>query len=481
MSEPGRAIIMPSNTIGQGERATKAWTLALTSVASFMVILDAMVVATALSTIRLDLGTSIEALEWTMNAYNLSFAALLLTGAALGDRLGRRRMLALGLALFVMASIACALAGSAGWLIAARAAQGAGAALVTPLAMALLSAAFPPDERAKALGMFGGLTGLALIAGPAVGGAIAGGLAWQWIFWLNVPIGLALIPLIRLRMRESVGPGTAIDIPGVALVTGAAFGIVWGLMRGNQAGWTDKEVLVALVAGLFLAVAFVRWELRARAPMVPMRLFRSRAFSASIGASFLFYAAMYGMLFFLPQFLQVAQANGPLGAGLRLLPWTATLFVVAPVAGSLVNRVGERPLIVAGLALQALGMAWIALIAAPDLAYAKLVAPLILAGSGVSMAMPAAQNAVLSAVAKPEIGKASGIFNMFRFLGGTSGIAIAVAVFAATGGFGSPQAFSAGFVAAIGVSAALSLAAAIVGMRLPDRRAIDLVEARAKA
>jgi EmrB/QacA subfamily drug resistance transporter len=463
------------------QKTTKAWVLALTAVASFMVALDALVVTTALSTIRLDLGTSIEALEWTVNAYNLSFAVLLLTGAALGDRFGRRRMFAVGLGLFVAASAACALAGSAGWLIAARAVQGAGAALVMPLAMALLSASVPREERAKALGIFGGLTGLALIAGPVAGGAIAEGIAWQWIFWINIPIGLVAIPLVFSRIRESFGPGTALDIPGLALVTCAALGVVWGLMRGNGAGWGSPEVVAPLVAGFLLAVAFVAWELRARAPMVPMRFFRSRAFSSGIAASFLFYASMYGTLFLLPQFLQTAQGHGPLGAGLRLLPWTATLFVVAPVAGALVNRTGERPLIVYGLFLQAVGMAWIALIAAPDLAYVKLVAPLILAGAGVSMAMPAAQNAVLSSVAATEIGKASGTFNMLRFLGGVLGIAIVVAVFAATGSFGSAQAFSAGFAPAIGVSAVLSLLGSVAGMWQPARREAALVEAKAQA
>src|SRR5258708_7242912 len=409
------------------ERTTQLWVLALTSAASFMAALDALVVTTALSTIRLDLGASIGAVEWTVNAYNLSFAVLLLTGAALGDRFGRRRMFAVGLGVFVAASAACALAGSAGWLIAARAVQGAGAALVMPLAMALLGAAFPREERGKALGIFSGVTGLALIAGPVVGGAVAEGIAWQWIFWLNVPIGVIAIPLALRRIPESFGPRIVLDISGLVLVTGAAIGLVWGLMRGNGAGWGSIEVVAALAFGCLLAVAFVVWELRAGAPMVPMRFFRSRAFSASIAASFLFYAAMYGTLFFLPQFLQIAQGNGPLGAGLRLLPWTATTFVVAPIAGGLVNRIGERKLIAVGLLLQAIGMAWVGLIAAPDLAYANLVAPLTLAGAGVTRAMPPAQSAVLGSVAGAEIGKASGIFNMARFLGGAVGGAILAA------------------------------------------------------
>jgi EmrB/QacA subfamily drug resistance transporter len=461
------------------ETGGKTWVVTLTSVASFMVALDALVVTTALSTIRIDLGASLEALEWTVNAYNLSFAVLLLTGAALGDRFGRRRIFAAGLTLFVVASAACALAGNIGALIAARSVQGAGAALVMPLAMALLSAAFPREKRGKALGIFSAVTGLALIAGPVAGGAIADGLAWQWIFWINLPMGAIVIPLILRRVRESVGSGTGLDIVGLVLVTAAAMGIVWSLMRANSAGWLSLEVVSTLAVGILLAVAFVFWELRAREPMVPMRLFRSRAFSSGIAASFLFYASMYGTLFFLPQFLQVAQGYGPFSVGLRLLPWTATLFVFAPIGGGLINRLGERLLVVAGLGLQAVGMAWIALTATPGLAYINLIAPLILAGAGVSMAMPAAQNAVLGAVAPSEIGKASGTFNMARFLGGVFGVAVQVAVFAAIGNFGSPQAFSGGFVPAIGIAAAISLMAAIAGAWLPGRRATALTTANA--
>jgi EmrB/QacA subfamily drug resistance transporter len=451
------------------EKNRKTWVLALASVASCMVALDALVVTTALSTIRLDLGASIEELEWTVNAYNLSFAVLLLTGTALGDRFGRRRIFAYGIGLFAGASAACALASSANWLIAARAVQGAGAAFIVPLGMALLSAAFPREERGRALGVFSGVTGVALIAGPVVGGAIAQGIAWQWIFWINLPIAVIVIPLVGRRIEESFGPSTALDIPGLALVTGSALGLVWGLMRGNSAGWSSLEVAVTLGAGLLLAAAFTGWELRTREPMVPMRFFHSHAFASGIAASFFFYAAMYGVLFFLPQFLQTAQGHGPLGAGLRLLPWTATLFVVAPIAGALVNRVGERPLVVTGLILQGLGMVWIGLVATPDLAYAQLVAPLILAGAGVSMAMPAAQNAVSSSVTTSDIGKASGTFNMLRYLGGAFGVAILVAVFAQTGSFGSAQAFSEGFALTIGVAAGLSFVGAVAGLGLPVR------------
>ncbi|MDB5411332.1 MAG: hypothetical protein JWL84_6244 [Rhodospirillales bacterium] len=461
------------------EQRARTWVLVLASVASFMVALDALVVTTALSTIRVELGTSIAALEWIVNAYNVSLAVLLLTGAALGDRFGRRRVFAMGLGIFVAASIGCAVSGSAGALIAARAVQGMGAALTMPLAMALLSAVFPREQRGKALGIFSSVTGLALILGPVVGGAVTQGLAWQWIFWINVPIGLVVIPLVLRHCPESFGPPAVLDGGGLVLVTGAALAVVWALVRGNELGWTSPEIVTLLCIGLVLAAAFVAWERRAREPMVPLRPFRARAFSAGVASSFLFYGGMYGVVFMLPQFLQTGRGFGPLGAGLRLLPWTATLFVFAPLGGSLVNRLGARRLVVAGTLAQAVGFAWIGAIAAPDLAFAALVAPLVLAGAGVSMAMPAVQAAVIGAVAPAEIGKASGTFNMARNLGGVFGIALIVAVFAARGSIVSPASFTAGFVPAIGICAALSLAGTVAALALPGKRRLALAPASA--
>jgi EmrB/QacA subfamily drug resistance transporter len=444
--------------------------LVLASLASFMVALDTLVVTTALSTIRLDLSASVEQLEWTVNAYNVSFAVLLMTAAGLGDRFGRRRMFSVGLGVFAAASAASALAPSIGLLIAGRAAQGVGAALVTTLALAILSATFAPEQRGKALGMFFAVTGLAVASGPLVGGAIAEGIAWQWIFWINVPIGLAMIPLVRARMPESRGPDTALDIRGLAFVTAGVLGIVWGLVRGNIAGWGSLEVVGTLAAGALLLVAFVAWQLRAPAPMLPMRYFRSAAFRAGNTTSFFAVASLFGAVFFLAQFLQTSLGYGPLGAGLRLLPWTATLFFVAPVAGILVDKIGERPFLVAGPLLQAIGMGWMALVASPDMAYSALIAPMIVAGVGISMSFPAAQNSVVGSVPEDAVGKASGINTTMRELGGVFGIAIAVAMFAGAGSYASAQAFSDGFVAAITTSAGLSLLAAIAGSTLPSRR-----------
>jgi EmrB/QacA subfamily drug resistance transporter len=378
-------------------------------------------------------------------------------------------MFTAGLALFVAASAACALAPDAASLIAARAVQGAGAALVITLALALVSAAFPAHRRGTAIGILEGITGLAVVAGPVIGGAVVDGISWEWIFWLNVPIGLAAIPLALARIEESFGGDTALDVGGLALAAGGALGVVWGLMRGNAAGWSSPEVVATLALGAALLVGFVAWELRAREPMLPMRFFRSRAFSSGNAAVFFLFASLFGAVFFIAQFLQTGLGHGPLEAGLLLGPWTGTLFVVAPVAGALSDRIGERPLLVGGLALQAAGMAWIALIAEPGLAYREMIAPLIVAGVGASMAIPPAASSVVGAVTQDEVGKAAGANSMLRELGGVFGIAILVAVFAGAGSYASAEAFSDGFAPAIAVSAALSLVGAIAAMALPGR------------
>jgi EmrB/QacA subfamily drug resistance transporter len=454
------------------DTTAKNWALGLTSLASFMMALDAMVVTTAFATLRGEFGASVETLQWTANAYNLTFAVLLLTGAALGDRFGRRRMFAAGIALFVAASVACAMAPSVAWLIISRGAQGAGAALVMPLAMAILSGTFGREERARALGIFSGVTGCALIIGPAVGGFLTATLGWRFIFWINVPIGIILIPLVAARLRESFGPPVRLDIIGLMLVAASALALVWGLIRGNQSAWASGEGIGALALGVLFALAFVTFERRSATPMIPMRLFASRPFAAGVASSFLFYAAMSGTLFLFPQFLQAVFGAGPLGAGLRLLPWTSTLFLTAPVAGAVVQKFGERLLVVTGLLMQAAGLGWIALEVTAGATYAAMVAPAVLAGVGVSMAMPAAQNAVLSSVAVTEMGKAAGVFNMSRFLGGMFGVVLLVAVFASHGAADTSAHFSSGFAAAMIVAAALSTLAALAGAFLPAHRAV---------
>jgi EmrB/QacA subfamily drug resistance transporter len=471
---------MNSQIAGTRRGTSTRWVVALTGIGSLMAALDTLVVSTALSTIRLDLGASVEQLEWTVNAYNLSFAVLLITGAALGDRYGRRKFYAVGLALFTAASAGCALAPGVGWLIAARAVQGAGSALLMPLGLALLSAAFPREKRGAAIGIFSAVTGIAVASGPLVGGAVVEGISWEWIFWINVPIGLIAIPLVLARLDEGFGPDSSLDIPGLSLITAGALGIVWGLVRGNQAGWSSLEVTATLAVGVLLVAAFIVWELRAPEPMLPMHFFRSRAFSAGNAAIFFTFASLFGAVFFNAQLLQTVLGYGPLGAGLRLLPWTATFITVAPVAGAMADRIGERPLMVGGLFLQAVGMSWLALVADPGVAYTALLAPFVVAGVGISMAIPAAQNSVVGSVANDAIGKAAGVNSMMRELGGVFGIAVAVAVFAAAGSYASAGAFTDGFSAGIAVTAVLAVAGAIAGCALPGRQAAELGFERAR-
>jgi EmrB/QacA subfamily drug resistance transporter len=445
------------------------WVLALTSTASLMISLDGLVVTTALHAIAVDLHASIAELEWTVNAYTLSFAVLLMAGAALGERYGRRRVLIGGLALFGVASAGCALAPSLGWLIAVRTIQGAGAAAVAPAALSVLSTAFGPEQRPRALGLFASITGLATLGGPLVGGVIVQNLTWQWIFWINVPIAAVLIPLVLVRLEKNTGSARGLDYAGIALVSAAAFGLVWGLIRGNESGWASAEVVAALAGGAFALVVFIGWELRADDPLIPMRFFATRAFSAGNAAAFLLFACIFSGAFFFAQFLQIVLRHGPMATGLLLAPWTGALFMVAPVAGKQVNRIGARPLVMAGLLLQAVGFGWIALIAEPGLTYPPLILPLMISGAGLSMAIPSAQSAVIGAVPMAAIGAASGTFNTVRQLGGAFGIAITTAVFTAQGGLGSAKAFSDGFGSAIATAAALAFAGAAIGLLLPRR------------
>jgi EmrB/QacA subfamily drug resistance transporter len=445
------------------------WTFVITSIALFMVVLDNLVVSTAIPVIRVDLGASIEQLEWTVNAYTLTFAVLLLTGAALGDRFGRRRVFLLGLALFTGASAAAALAPSIEALIAARAVQGVGGAIVTPLSLTILSDAFPAERRGLAIGAWSGIAGLAVAAGPLVGGAVVEGISWQWIFWLNVPVGLVLLPM-GLRLRETHGPDRALDLPGLGLASGGLLGIVWGLVNGNADGWTSTGIVFALTAGAILLIAFVAWELRAREPMLPLGFFRSRAFAAANGASLLMYFGMFGSIFLLTQFFQTAQGYSPLESGLRVLPWTAMPMIVAPLAGALSDRIGGRPLMAGGLALQAIGLAWIATVSEPDAGYASFVLPFILSGTGMAMFFAPVANVVLSSVGPAQEGKASGANNAIREVGGVLGVAILASVFARYGDFTPPAAFNDGLVPATWIGAVVVALGALIALAIPPIR-----------
>ena len=452
------------------QRALTLWTFVVTSVAVFMVSLDNLVVTTALPVIKADLGAGLSGLEWTVNAYTLTFAVLLLTGAALGDRFGRKRMFLVGLALFTAGSAAAAHAPSIEWLIAARALQGVGGAIVTPLTLTILSGAVSPKRRGMALGIWGGVSGLAVALGPVVGGAIVEGLSWQWIFWLNVPIGLVLLPIAWSRLSESKGPNRSLDLPGLGLASAGLLGVVWGLVRGNEYGWTSTGVLAPIIAGVVLLGAFVLWERGAREPMVPLRFFRSRAFSAANVVSLLMSFGVFGAIFLLAQFFQVVQGYSPLDAGLRTLPWTAMPIVVAPIAGVLSDRIGARPLLVAGMALMAAGLAWIAVVASPTMPYLQMVPALVISGIGMSLYFAPVANLVLSTVRRPEEGKASGVNNTIREVGGVFGVAVLASVFSAAGSYLSPQAFVDGMVPALWVGAAAVAAAGVAAVLIPPRQ-----------
>ncbi len=415
-----------------------------------------------------------------LNAYNLSFACLLLTGAALGDRFGRRRMFTVGVGIFTAASAAAALSPTVGTLIAARVLQGAGAAIVTPLTLTLISEAFPAEKRGVAIGLWGGIVGLAVAVGPVVGGAIVGGINWHWIFWLNVPIGLALVPSAARRLSESFGPRPQLDVIGLALAAAGALGVTWGLVRANAAGWGSNEVVGSLLAGATLIGAFLAWERRASSPMLPLVLFRERAFASANAVSLCMFASLFGAVFLMAQFLQSALGDSPLGAGLRLLPWTGAPMVIAPLAGALSERYGNRPFMVLGLTLQAIGLGWVALIAAPGMGYAELGVALSIAGVGISMCFPTVANAVMSSVPQAEAGVASGTNSMLRELGGVLGIAVLASVFARQGVYHSPRLFIQGFSQALWVGAGFSALGVIAALLMPRRARAEAVPAVAQ-
>jgi EmrB/QacA subfamily drug resistance transporter len=462
-------------------RPARGWALALTSVAFFMVALDALVVITALPAIGRDLGGGVATLEWTVNAYTLTFAAGIITAAALGDRLGRRRVYAAGLALFTAASAACALAPSAGVLVAARAVQGLGAATVMPLSLTILTAAFPPQRRGAIVGIWGGIAGIAVASGPLVGGAVTQGLDWHWIFWVNVPIGLAATVLSLLRLAEGRGPATRLDLPAVGLVSSGAAAILWALVRANQVGWGSPEIIATLTLGVGLLAGFVVWERRAPAPMLPLRLFRSRSFTAANATAFLMIAALTAAAFLVAQYFQLARGVSPLGTGLRVLPWTGTPLLVAPAAGMLSDRIGRRPVMAAGMLLQGVGLAWFALLATTSVAYTHLVGPLIVAGVGISMALPTTPTAALSAVPPADLGKASGANGSLQRFGGAFGVAAAAAVFAANGQLGAPASFTAGFRPALALAAGFSLLGVVAALAVSDQRPLPLQRRSPKA
>lgn len=455
---------------GRADRGGAVWVLVITSVAGFMAALDNLVVTTALPSIRGDLGGGLEELEWTVNAYTLTFAVLLMLGAALGDRFGRRRLFMAGLAVFTAASAAAALSPGIGELIAFRAVQGAGAAVMMPLTLTLIGEAVPAERRGAALGAFGAVTGVAVAGGPLIGGSLTEHVSWQWIFWLNVPIGLALLPLARLRLTESYAPKAPLDIRGTALVSAGLFGIVYALVNAPGHGWTSPVVLTGLIAGAAVLALFVRHGLRAENPILPMRLFRGRAFLGINAASLLMFLGMFGSIFLLSQFLQNGLGHSPTEAGLRMLPWTGMPILVAPLAGHLSDRFGGRPVVVTGLVLQAVGLSLFALTLDPGVSYTALLPALITGGVGMAMYFAPAAGLVLSSVRPGEQGIASGANSAMREVGGALGVAVLAAVFAARGGYGSPRLFADGTVPALWIGAGAVALGALAALLIPGRR-----------
>lgn len=442
------------------------WVLGLVAGGSFIAALDGMVVTTALDSIRRDLSAPITSLHWTMTAYSLSFAAMLMAGAAMGDRFGRRRVFIAGLLLFAATSVACAAAPSIGLLIAGRAVQGAASALLVPVAMALLGAAVTPAQRPRAMGLFSGITGLALVSGPVVGGAIVDSLGWRWVFWINVPLCLTAALLVRLRVPRSQPGAPQTDWLGVVLLAIAMTGLLWGLTQANVLGWANPYVVVALVAGVIALLAFLAVQYRYAHALVPPRLLRSRPFRAANVAALLLFASMLGTLLFMAQFFQVVHRTTASGAGSRMLPWTITLFVVMPGAGAFAGRVGERLPAVAGLLLQSVALVWMSSLTGVEHSYAAWIPPMVLVGAGISLAMPALQSAVLGAVMPADIGKASGVFNTMRQLGWACGAAASVAVFGHFGSMANTRSVSSGFTAVLVLTASSAALGAVCSLRL---------------
>jgi EmrB/QacA subfamily drug resistance transporter len=474
----GRGRGQPVGGSGNGKarvtagRSRTGWTLALASVGAFMAALDVVVVATALPTLRAHLGASLSDLEWTINAYNLVFACLMLTGAALGDRFGRRRMFVTGLLVFVTGSVLAALSASAGLLIAARVVQGAGGAVLVPLTLTLISDAFPAEKRGTAIGIWGGITGLGVAAGPIVGGAIVQGLSWQWIFWLNVPIGLAAAALSASRLRESRGPRPQLDIIGLILAGAGLFALTWAPVRAPSAGWGSAEVTGALAAGVLLVAGFLAWERRARYPMLPLAYFRRRAFSTANAVIFFQFMSLIGSLFFITQLFQIGLGYSPLGAGLRILVWMAMPMLVAPVAGALADKIGNKPFMFFGLVLQAAGLGWLAFVTEPGVSYGTLVAPLVIAGVGIAMCFPTVANAVTASVPAADVGVAAGTNNALNALGGVFGVAILAAIFAHYGSYTTPATFIHGFKPAEWTAAAVAATGVIAAALAPSKSAV---------
>ncbi|WP_145942793.1 DHA2 family efflux MFS transporter permease subunit [Corynebacterium glyciniphilum] len=460
---------MADRTLRQQDQARRpVWLVMLAvSLPMFMAALDNLVVTNALPVIREDLGASLEALTWTVNAYTLSFASLILMASALADRFGRRRIFMGGLLVFTLASLWCGFSEDVGMLIAARALQGAGGAAVMPLSLTLLSTSVPPHIRPAAIGIWGGVSGLGVALGPIIGGAVVEGLSWQAIFWLNVPIGLLCLPLVRYALPESHGRPERLDVLGVLLAAAGIFALTFGIVRGNDAGWVSGEIVVPLVGGAVLLLAFIAWETMAPAPLLPLRLFRNRSFAAANVIGVVFSFGIFGAVFLLIQFLQLVQGASPLHAGIMTMPWTLAPLVVAPLTGLITPRTGTRPVLIVGLLLMAGGLTGISVLLDPAVEYRVLVPAFVAAGVGMGLVFAPLATATLHGVTPDDQATASGTNSTARELGIALGIAVLTAVFTGSGGELTPTGFTEPAVPAVLVGAAALVVAALTATVIP--------------
>ncbi|MGC4893656.1 MFS transporter [Micromonospora sp. DT31] len=454
-------------------------TIVAASVPMFLVALNNLVVNTALPEMSKDLDANLNDLQWVVNSFVLAFAGLQLTAAALGDRLGRRKVFVGGLVVFVVASAACAMAETTELLIAARVVQGIGAAAVFPLSLTMLAASVPPRRRNLAVGLWGAVSGTAVAIGPLVGGAVTEGLNWQWIFWVNVPIGLIAIGLIYWALGESRGAGKGLDLLGMLLGGGAVTVAVWAIVEAEARGWSSPEILGAFVAAALLLVLFVAWERRTPDPLLPLTFYRSRPFVLSNLVSLAMYFGVFGSIFLLVQYLQGPLGYSPLEAGVRTLPWTLMPMFLAPVAGLLTSRVGGGPLMALGLTLQAGALLWIGMLAEPGRGYTALIPAMVVAGIGMGLTFAPNSATVLGSVRDDEHGKASGANSTLREVGGALGIAVLATVFQQSGGVvgpdpaAGPDAFFDGLVPALYVGAAVVAAGALAGALIPREKRVS--------
>jgi EmrB/QacA subfamily drug resistance transporter len=444
--------------------------LAATGIPMFMAMLDNLVMTNALPVIHRELGATVEELQWFVNAYTLVFASFILFAVALGDRLGRRTIFLAGILVFTAASVLAALSTDPTQLILARSLQGLGGAAIMPLSLTLLAGSVEKRLRPLAIGVWGGIAGLGVATGPLIGGAVVEGWNWQAIFWINVPVGILVLPLVLFALPNTLGARLRLDVPGVLLAGLGVLGLVYGIVRGNDAGWDSFEVIGALVAGAVLVAAFIVWESRTPAPLLPLRLFRDRSFSIANIVGFGFSFGMFGAIFILIQFLQVVQGSSPLEAAIQTTPWTMAPMVVAPLAGFVAPRVGTRALIVAGLLFQGAALTWLTLTMSADVTYQTLLPAFIAAGIGMGLVFAPVSTAVLAHTHEDDSAKASGTNSTVREIGVALGIAVLTAVFTGAGGELTPVDYVDAAVPAVAVGAAVVLATAVVAFFLPAGR-----------